>query len=79
MEVVWVREPLVPVMVTVAAPEVALPDAASVSTLLVPLVVVVAGLELAVTPLGKPPGVNETAPANPLRRVIVTVLVPLAP
>lgn len=54
-------------------------DAESVSTVLVPLVVVVAGLKLAVTPDGKPLAVNDTAPAKLLRRVIEIVLVPLAP
>jgi hypothetical protein len=76
---VWVSVPLVPVMVTVAAPAVAVVDAVSVSTLLVPVVVVVAGLKLAVTPVGRPLAVNVTAPANPLTRVMVIVLVPLAP
>jgi hypothetical protein len=71
--------PDVPVTVTVAAPTVAVLEAVSVNTLLVPVVVVVAGLKLAVTPAGKPLAVNETAPANPLVRVRVSVLVPLAP
>jgi len=75
MVVVWVKEPLVAVTVTVTAPAVAVLDAASVSTLLVPDVVVVAGLKLAVTPLGKPLAVNETASAKPLRGVIVMALV----
>lgn len=54
-------------------------DAESVRTVLVPLVVVVAGLKLAVTPDGNPPAVKETAPAKPLSRVNEIVLVPLAP
>jgi hypothetical protein len=66
-------------MVTVAAPRVAVLEAVSVSTLLVPVVVVVAGLKLAVTPVGKPLAVKATALANPPVRVMVTVLVPLAP
>jgi hypothetical protein len=77
--VVCVRDPLVPVMVIVAAPSVAVLDAVSVSTLLVPVVVVVAGLKLAVTPVGSPLAVNETALAKLLKRVMETVLVPLAP
>jgi hypothetical protein len=64
---------------TVAAPRVAVLDAVKVSTLLVPVVVVVAGLKLAVTPVGNPLAVKATALANPLVRVIVIVLVPLAP
>ena len=79
IDVVWVRDPLVPVTVTVAEPTVAVLDAERVSTLLVPVVVVVAGLKLAVTPLGNPLVVNDTAPAKLLRRVMVMVLVPLAP
>lgn len=78
-EVVWLRVPLVPVMVTVAAPKVAVLEAVSVNTLLVPVVVVVAGLKLAVIPVGKPLAVKVTALANPPVRVMVTVLVPLAP
>ena len=75
----WLSVPLVPVTVTVAAPSVAVLDAVRVRTLLVPVVVVVCGLKLAVTPLGKPVAENATAPANPLRRVMVIVLVPLLP
>jgi hypothetical protein len=76
-DVVWVREPLVPVIVTVAAPKVAVLEAVRVSVLLVP--VTDAGLKLAVTPLGKPLAVMATVPVNPPVRVIVMVLVPLAP
>ena len=79
MVAVWVSEPLVPVTVTVAEATVAVPDAESVSTLLAPVVVVVVGLKLAVTPLGRSLAVNETAPAKLLIRVMVMVLVPLAP
>jgi hypothetical protein len=63
----------------VAAPKVAVLEAVSVRTLLVPVVVVVAGLKLAVTPVGKPEAVNATVLANPFRRVILIVLVPFAP
>lgn len=79
IDVVWESDPLVPVTVTVAVPAVAVLEAVRVSTLLVPVVVVVAGLKLAVTPEGKPLAVNDTAPAKPLRRVMAIVLVPLAP
>ena len=71
------RLPLVPVTVTVAAPTVAVLEAASVTIVLVPVVDV--GLNVAVTPPGNPLAVNPTLPANPPVRVIVTVLVPLAP
>jgi hypothetical protein len=71
--------PLAPVTVIVAEPAAAVLDAANVSTLLVPVVVVVAGLKLAVTPLGRPLAVNDTAPAKPFKRAMVIVLVPLAP
>jgi len=74
---VWLRLPLVPVTVTVAAPVAALLDAARVSVVLLPVVGV--GLKLAVTPAGKPLAVNPTLPVNPPVRVIVIVLVPLAP
>ncbi len=71
--------PLVPVIVTVAAPTVAVLDAVRVRTELVPVVVVVAGLKLAVTPAGNPLALKVTALANPPVRVTVMVLVPLDP
>src|SRR5437667_304748 len=77
--VVWLTVPLVPVTVMVAAPKVAVLEAVSVRTLLVPVVVVVCGLKLAVTPVGNPLAVKATVLANPFKRVIVIVLVPLAP
>src|SRR4051812_40926734 len=49
--VVWVRLPLVPVTVTVAVPVVAAPLAVNVNVL---LLVVLAGLNEAVTPAGNP-------------------------
>ena len=76
MVVVWLSEPLVPVMVTVADPVVAVLEALSVSVL---LLVVEDGLKLAVTPLGKPLALSATLPVNPPLAVTVTVLVPLAP
>src|SRR5215831_10759955 len=77
IDVVCVRPPPVPVTVTVAAPRVAVPEAVKVSTLLVP--VAEAGLKLAVTPLGNPLALKATLPVKPPVRVIVIVLVPLAP
>jgi hypothetical protein len=71
--------PLVPTTVTVAAPVVAVLAAVRVRTELVPVVVVVAGLKLAVTPAGSPVALKATALANPPVRVTVIVLVPLAP
>jgi hypothetical protein len=66
------------VTVTVAAPKVAVLEAVNVRTLLVPVVVVVAGLKLAVTPAGNPDAVKVTALANPFNLAMVIVLVPLA-
>lgn len=70
------RFPDEPVMVTVAAPVVAVPLAVSVSVL-VP--VVPAGLNEAVTPLGKPEADKLTAPLKPPCGLTVMLLVPLAP
>jgi hypothetical membrane protein len=67
------------VIVTVAAPTVAVLEAVKVRTLLVPVVVVVAGLKLTVTPVGRLLAAKLTAPANPPVRVTVIVLAPLAP
>jgi hypothetical protein len=72
---VRVRLPPVPVIVTVAGPSVAVLDAASVRTRLSPVV----GAMLADTPVGDPLTLRSTAPVKPPLRVIVTVLVPLAP
>ena len=66
-----------PRIVTVAAPVVAVADAVSVSTELLP--VAAAGLNAAVTPLGRPVAVRFTVPANPFVRVMFTVDVPFAP
>jgi hypothetical protein len=77
--VVCVSVPLAPVIVTVEEPGAAVLAAVSVTTVLVPVVAVVAGLKLAVTPVGKPLAVNVTAAANPPVRVMLIVLVPLAP
>src|SRR5262249_29160195 len=76
-EVVCVSVPLVPVTVTVAAPSVAVADAVRVSV--DELAVVEPGLNAAVTPVGGRLAVKATLPVKPPVRVIVTVLVPLAP
>src|SRR5215475_5943680 len=75
--VVRVRLPPVPVTVIVAAPSVAVLDADRVRTLLP--AVAGFGLKLAVTPVGNPLALKVTPPVKPPVRVIVTVLVPLAP
>src|SRR5215813_12806185 len=72
-----VRPPPVPLTVTFTVPVVAALVAARVSALLVP--VVVAGLKVAVTPLGNPLALKATLAENPPLRVIVIALVPLAP
>jgi hypothetical protein len=74
---VRVSPPPAPVMVTVAAPRVAALDAVRVSALLFP--VVEAGLKLADTPLGNPLAVNATLLVNPPVRVMLIVLVLIAP
>jgi len=74
--VVAVVDPEVPVTVMVDAPVVAVLLAVSVSTL---EVVEDAGLNEAVTPLGRPDAVNETVPVNPARSVTVMVSVALVP
>jgi len=77
IDVVCVRPPPVPLMVTVTGPpSAAVADAASVSTLLFP--VVLFGLKEAVTPLGKPLALRVTALVK-LVRAIVIVLVVLLP
>ena len=74
--VVRVSVPLVPVMVTVAFPVVAVPDAVKVNAL-VP--VVEAGLNAAVTPAGIPLALSVTLPVNPPVEVTVIVLAAVAP
>lgn len=68
--------PEVPVIVTMNAPVVAVLLAVSVSTL---ELVEDAGLNEAVTPLGRPVAVNDTLPVNPPTSVTAMVSVPLAP
>jgi hypothetical protein len=68
--------PEVPVIVAVDVPAVAVLLAVSVSPL---VVVAVAGLKAAVTPLGRPEAVRATLPVKPFFGVIVSALEPLAP
>ncbi len=75
-------EPEVPVIVTVAAPTVALAEAVSVSVeVTVPFATGVTGFveNAAVTPLGNPVALNVVAELKPPVLVIVMVLVPLLP
>jgi hypothetical protein len=76
MVVVCVKDPLVPVTVTLAAPVAAVLEAVKVRVL-VP--VVDAGLKLAVTPAGKPLAASETLPLKPFSGLTVMVLLPDAP
>jgi hypothetical protein len=76
MVVVSVSVPDAPVMVTVDVPAVAVLLAVNVTTL---ELVDEAGLNTAVTPLGKPDAAKDTLPANGLTSVTVMVSVPLAP
>src|SRR5512143_235531 len=77
--VLCVVAPEVPVIVTVAGPVVAVPDAVSVSVeVALPLAGGVTGLveNAAVTPLGSPDALRVVALLKPARLVIVIVLVP---
>jgi hypothetical protein len=74
--VVRISPPPVPVIVTVAVPVVAVLEAAKVTVL---AAVVVAGLKVAVTPLGNPLALKATLLVKPPVEVTVTVLLPLAP
>ena len=79
---VCVVEPDVPVIVTVAAPVVAVDEAVSVSVeVAFPFAGGVTGFveNAAVTPLGKPEALSVVAELNPLRLPTVIVLVPLEP
>ena len=66
----------VPVMVTVTVPVVDVPPAVSVNKL---VLVVLLGLNAAVTPLGRPDADKVTVPLKPLCGVTVMVLDPLVP
>jgi hypothetical protein len=74
--VVWVNDPDVPVIVTLAVPVVAVELAVNVTTL-----VDVVGLvpNVAVTPAGRPDADKVTLPVKPLTGVTLTVLFPLLP
>jgi hypothetical protein len=72
----WLRLPDVPVIVTVAVPIAALPLAVSVNAL---LLVAEAGLNDAVTPLGRPDAARLTLPVKPFNLPTVIVLEPLNP
>ena len=74
--VVCDSEPDVPVMVTVFAPVAAVELAVKVTVL---VVVALAGLNEAVTPVGRPDADNATDPLKPLTLAMVTVLEPVAP
>ena len=75
-------EPEVPVIVTVAAPVVAVEEAVSVRVeVTLPFAAGVTGLveNVAVTPVGRPVALNVVAELKPPVLVMVIVLVPLAP
>lgn len=71
-----VSVPEVPVIVTVTVPVVAVPLALSVNVL---VLVALAGLNDAVTPLGRPDADNATVLLKPLRGFTVMVLEPVEP
>ena len=74
--------PEVPVIVTVAGPVVAVPEAVSVRVdVAVPFAGGVTGLveNAAVTPVGKPEALSVVAELKPFRLVMVMVLVPFEP
>ena len=73
---VFVKLPDVPFTVTVTAPVVAALPAVSVNVL---VLVVLRGLNDAVTPLGRPDADKLTLPLKPLCGTTVMVLAPLAP
>ena len=75
MVVVWLKDPEVPVMVTVLVPVVAVLLAFNVSVL---VVVPGFGLNDAVTPLPMPVAANVTLPVKPPDGVMVILVVPLA-
>ena len=71
--VVFVREPEVPVMVSITLPVAAVALAVSVKVL---VEVVGFGLNDAVTPVGNPVADNVTLPLKPFAGVMVIALVP---
>ncbi len=82
MVVECVVDPDVPVTVTFTVPVVAVDDAVSVKVdVALPFAGGVTGFveNAAVTPLGRPEALNVVAELNPLKLVMVIVLVPLDP
>ena len=82
MVVECVSEPEVPVIVTVALPVVAVPDAVSVRVdVALPFAGGVIGLaeNAAVTPVGKPEALSVVAELKLFRLVMVMVLAPFVP
>jgi hypothetical protein len=80
--VLWLVDPEVPVIVTVAVPTVALAEAVNVSVeVALPFAGGVTGLveNVAVTPEGRPLALSVVAELKPPVLVTVTVLVPLLP
>ena len=75
-EVLLLRLPEEPLMVTVEVPVVAVPLALSVKVL---LLAVLPGLNEALTPAGRPEADKVTFPLKPFCGVTITLLVPLAP
>jgi hypothetical protein len=81
IEVVFVKLPDTPVMVTVTVPVIAVLLAVSVKVLLLAVLpfAVLLGLNDAVTPLGRPDADKLTLPLKPFCGVTVMVLAPLPP
>ena len=73
-----VKLPCVPVMVTLAAPVVAVEPAVRVKMLGVPPTALV-GLKIAVTPVGRPDATSDALPVNPFSAMSEMELVPPAP
>ena len=74
--VLWLSEPEVPVIVTVTVPVVAELLAVRVNVL---VLVVLDGLNDAITPLGRPEADKATLPPKPFTSVTVITAVPFAP
>jgi len=78
-EVLLVRDPEVPVIVMDTVPVVAAPEALRVNVLVVLVLLMVAGLNEAVTPVGRVEFDNVTLPVNPFCGLRVMVLEPAVP
>ena len=70
---VCISVPLVPVMASVELDAGVVPEVVTVSVDVPVLPVIVAGLKLAVAPVGNPATVKATFPGNPFTAVLVTV------